>query len=106
MSPRTVDLHIELPEGDLQDAQMLKGMSVSAMSEGVDGDAIPALILKAAEYLLQGRLVAEYETSMPMGNAEMVQQLAASEARLSTIDIVLHLPVTGAGHHMTTTFPS
>lgn len=101
---RFVEMRIELPDGD-EDRVTLAGMEVTAASEEIDPEAIPAVLLKGIEMMVQGRITEALTTSRPMLSEEIVDNLSASEARLTIVDMLLHLPSTANGAHMETTIP-
>lgn len=102
---RVIQVRIELPEDATDDVTSIVGMEVSLSADNINPEAIPALILKAAEFLVQGRLTEQYATSMPMLQGDMLDSIAASEARLAIIDTIMHLPSTGATDRIETTLP-
>lgn len=101
---RFIEIRIELPDGNGVVEGMI-GMTIGSSSEGVPHESIPAIIIKAAELIMQGRLAEMYAESMPMVNPEYIDMLAASDTRLAMVDTLMHLPATASGQHIETTIP-
>lgn len=92
MADRTVTLTITIPEDIDED---LGGLGVFLDASGVDPETVPPLVLAAVEATRRAQLAEAFTQTNPMATGDIIQGMAALNARLSLIDMLMHLPMTG-----------
>lgn len=83
-------LSMEIRFGD-DEADGLRGAEVTWHAEGIDPDDVVPATLSAALGLVRMRMLDALREAMPMGNEEILDGIASSDARLLLLHTVMHL---------------
>lgn len=90
---RLVVLTLEIPDSD-EDLSS-EAFSLGLRADGVDQDLVVPLLLAGVESLQRHIIRDSMEESNPLGNAEIMDTMANADARLTIVDMLMHLPFPG-----------